>query len=202
MDSECKSELNLTLKCPLCKVMYLDSHEYQMEGFVYTCVILSLYLFLTTIFMVKIICLKRDDRVNFDDEQKRKDTNEMCKNFREREKQKAVNSVFEIHTRKQFKKQMIGYLNSMKNIPDINFNRSDSPDDSTTVMTDNTSIVTRSKTNDYLKIEANEQSTQTTPKKAVVVEEESFVKIQQSCQWKIENEQQGDDNDYGTEFYL
>lgn len=213
MKEDCKPPFNLTVKCPHCKVMDVTSHEYQMEGFVYTCVILLFYLLLTTIFMVKIICVKKHDgngNNNFDEEKKKNDANQVVKKFREREKQKTVNSIFEIHTRKQFKKQMIGYLNSM-NVSDINFNRCESQDESTMGTTIESMMISQSKTEEnLLKSDASEQSTQTDDLAARKI---AVFDNSKKCRWKFEDElqqqqeqQQKKENDNksncSVEFYL
>lgn len=102
--------LNETLsKCVGCRILVVDSHEYQMEAFMYTCVILLMYLFLTTIFMVKIISPKVEK--SDDDDQRKFIDSQALKKFRDQEKKD--NKKFEILSRKEVKKQMISYLRNM-----------------------------------------------------------------------------------------
>lgn len=109
---DCKAYiLNSTLsKCKDCRILNVDSHEYQMEAFMYTCVILLFYLLLTTIFMVKIIS-PRVEKAD-DEDQKRFVDTQVLKKFRDREKKN--NREFEIESRKEVKKQMIKYLKNMR----------------------------------------------------------------------------------------
>uniref|UniRef100_A0A915JM77 Uncharacterized protein n=1 Tax=Romanomermis culicivorax TaxID=13658 RepID=A0A915JM77_ROMCU len=89
---------NVTSKCLNCQIVDVYSHEHQMGGFAYTCFMLLFYLFLTAIFMVKMICMRRGDEDDRDGPRSNLDL-QTVKQFRARLKDN--NMDFEIESRKE-----------------------------------------------------------------------------------------------------